>query len=67
MGNHIIAPWDYETVDYLNKIQQNPYFHGYTCGNESRHELLVATTDGWKCPNCEYTQNWAHDWRPIDV
>jgi hypothetical protein len=21
--------------------------------------LLVATTDGWVCPTCDYTQDWA--------
>lgn len=21
---------------------------------------LVATLDGWICPTCDYTQNWAH-------
>lgn len=24
--------------------------------------MLEATKDGWKCLDCTYTQNWAHDW-----
>jgi hypothetical protein len=36
-------------------------FHEYTCGNDSSHKILVATEKGWHCPDCDYTQNWAHD------
>lgn len=32
---------------------------GYTCGNDSRHNVLVAKEDGWHCPDCDYRQNWA--------
>lgn len=40
--------------------------HPFTCGGttgdgrDCRHDL-VATEDGWVCPACAYTQNWAHD------
>lgn len=23
--------------------------------------ILVATMDGWICPTCDYTQDWAHE------
>lgn len=23
-------------------------------------DMLVATANGWICPSCDYTQNWAH-------
>ncbi|KWU19048.1 hypothetical protein [Burkholderia cenocepacia] len=43
--------------------------HPFTCAN--RHDgqhgreggdlgVLIATEDGWVCPHCAYTQNWAH-------
>jgi hypothetical protein len=31
--------------------------------------VLVATPRGWICRDCEYTQNWAHDFMlspPVD-
>lgn len=55
------VPWNDEYVRGLNEYQQAGWMHPYTCGNDSRHALLVATTDGWVCPDCDYTQTWAHD------
>jgi hypothetical protein len=23
--------------------------------------MLMATSDGWVCPFCDYRQDWAHD------
>lgn len=67
--------WTKEQVDNLNEWQQCWYVHPYTCPNRphgavgedgmpdyTRPEaegILVATTEGWKCPYCDYTQNWA--------
>lgn len=42
--------------------------HPFTCANRSEghpfrdgdYGVLVATVDGWTCPDCDYTQDWAH-------
>jgi hypothetical protein len=56
------APWSLEQVIALNDYQRRDDFHEYTCahdhGEESR--VLVATQNGWVCPSCDYTQDWAH-------
>jgi hypothetical protein len=69
------APWTEDQVASLNAYQADPPFHPYTCffdggiqhgdlGSETR---LVAHADGWHCPECSYTQDWAQsslaDWR----
>lgn len=59
-----------DEVKSLNGYQEARYFHPFTCGSGNRtdeHHLdregvLVATEDGWKCPYCDYTQDWAHEW-----
>lgn len=47
-----------------------PMFHPFTCSNrgDGNHPIiggdegiLVPTPDGWRCPFCEYTQDWAWD------
>ena len=53
-------PFSEEQVRGLNAYQDAGRFHPFTCGNDSRHANLVATTDGWVCPDCSYTQDWAH-------
>lgn len=58
-----------EEVLSLNDYQKSRAFHPFTCGSGNRTDenhldgegLLVATEDGWICPYCPYTQNWAHD------
>jgi hypothetical protein len=72
----ITAPWTLQQVDALNGYQRAGRFHPFTCGGdrgdynhvlysvqhgESETGLLVATTQGWICPACSYTQNWAHE------
>lgn len=59
---HALAPFTDDQVTSLNGYQQAGLFHPFTCGNDSSHELLVATAAGWQCPSCDYRQNWAHDW-----
>jgi|GEM_PF-1656772 len=59
----IKAPFTDEQVKGLNEYQNSGVFHEFTCGN-SKHpadkgRTLVAYNEGWKCPNCDYTQNWA--------
>jgi hypothetical protein len=59
--NEIRPPWDAATVEALNAFQAAGRMHPFTCGNSSRHRTLVATENGWQCLDCEYTQNWAHE------
>lgn len=56
-----LAPWTPEQVEALNRFQQSGRFHPFTCPTahpEGRD--LVAAEDGWHCPRCPYTQDWAH-------
>lgn len=69
------APWTYAEVEALNEWQANDALHPYTCGSGKRHDeahrimravrddkddgVLIATRDGWHCPACSYTQDWA--------
>jgi hypothetical protein len=66
----IRAPWTPEQVEGLNRWQMSDYVHPYTCGSGYRTNKdihpdgegkLVATANGWVCPNCDYTQDWAHE------
>lgn len=64
----IKPPWTPEQVEALNKFQQSGLFHPFTCGGNRTDEkhldgegILVATPDGWICPYCGYTQDWAHE------
>lgn len=59
------APWTDEQVKNLNEFQTEGYMHPFTCGGKKDgkdcRSVLVATKDGWICPDgCGYTQNWAH-------
>ena len=58
----IEAPWTDEQVDKLNRYQQLGNFHEFTCLNShgDLSRTLIATRDGWICPNCDYKQTWAH-------
>jgi hypothetical protein len=70
MGELIRAPWNDDQIDSLNSFQRAGVMHEFTCGNSrgmnptlehSQRFPLVATKDGWICPYCDYTQDWAHD------
>ena len=60
------APWTVAQVLELNDRQrfQGHRIHPFTCehcrdaipGHEGE---LVATINGWICPTCDYTQDWA--------
>jgi hypothetical protein len=60
------APWTVEQVAALNARQKCGWVHPYTCGSGKRTDerhldgkgVLVATPDGWKCPYCDYKQDW---------
>lgn len=70
MGERITAPFTDEQVIQLNSWQANCPFHPFTCGREhDLHVQLVATRDGWVCPDpdCNYTQDWAHDFMAVWV
>lgn len=55
------APWTIEQVDALNKFQRRGDAHEFTCGHEhGGDKTLFATSDGWRCPHCDYSQDWAH-------
>lgn len=58
------APWTPEQVAALNRFQREGGMHPFTCGGDHEsHHVLVATPDGWVCPDrpvCGYTQDWAH-------
>lgn len=50
--------------------------HPFTCArrNDGNHRCfngdigaLVATTRGWICPWCDYTQSWAHEFMMEDA
>lgn len=62
----VTIPWTPEQVESLNLFQKRRDIHPYTCGTKEKHnpgddENLVATALGWRCPSCDYHQNWAHE------
>ncbi len=67
MDTPITTPFTAEQVAALNRFQESGQFHPYTCGYDSRHRELVATVAGWKCPDCDYTQEWAHQFSTLDL
>lgn len=58
MTNLVHAPWNVETVIALTCYQRLGYVHEYTCYKD---HVLEATTAGWVCKSCGYTQDWALD------
>lgn len=55
------APWTADEVVALNRHQQKGHLHPFTCPYQHGGErVLVATEVGWVCPECDYTQDWAH-------
>lgn len=63
------APWTQEQVDGLTRWQTSGVVHEYTCGADSSHRPLVATANGWTCPDCPYRQDWAilQDWAIVST
>lgn len=63
------APFTEDQVYRLNQYQDDEWFHPFTCcgpdgcrdrlGTEGNDRKLIATVDGWICPTCDYTQDWA--------
>lgn len=75
MIDQIKSPWTPEQVAALNQYQIDGRFHPFTCGGGNRRDQahvayqakhggdfgqLLATENGWVCPVCGYTQDWAH-------
>lgn len=56
------APFDADQVRWLNAYQRGGAFHPFTCPERhiGKERVLVAHTEGWFCPSCTYTQDWAH-------
>ena len=64
------APWPPDQVEALNRFQACEWVHPFTCGQRDRAThptitngdfgVLIATENGWICPDCDYTQDWAH-------
>lgn len=64
--NIVHVPFTAEQVASLNGYQHAAWVHAFTCGGicTLRGGLspeLIATVDGWSCPECDYTQDWAHE------
>lgn len=71
MSDRIMAPWTDEQVEALNRFQTAGFVHEFTCPHDHGEQtrVLVAHREGWRCPSCNYTQDWAHAMmleRPID-
>lgn len=49
------APWTTEEVTNLNRRQKCDILHEYSCKCGAP---LTATTMGWVCDSCNYTQKW---------
>jgi len=62
MTSVVFTPWSDEQVEILNAYQNNSRLHEHTCLNDhgDLSRTLIATNNGWICPNCDYTQDWAH-------
>ncbi len=55
------APWTPEQVEALNRYQSSGFVHEFTCGGDHPgSRVLLATTEGWRCPTCDSRQDWAH-------
>jgi hypothetical protein len=60
------VPFTNDQVASLNAYQAAGSAHPFTCGTDGCREVLRAERDGWCCPRCGYSQDWAHvfmaDW-----
>ncbi len=69
--DHSYAPWLPEEVRILNINQISGDVHPFTCvnRNDGTHRwtidlgALIATEAGWICLDCDYTQDWCHDFQ----
>lgn len=65
---HIFPPWSKKTTEGLNRWQQSDSRHPFTCGKDNCQGILVASAKGLTCPekDCNYTQDWAHDFMILE-
>lgn len=65
----VIAPFTPEEVEGLRSYQGAPWYHPFTCANrgDGKHRrgprdygVLEPSPEGWFCPDCDYTQDWAN-------
>lgn len=56
------APFNQFQVDMVNAFQRAQSSRPYTCRASRLHRDLVANKRGLNCPDCLYTQQWAHTW-----
>lgn len=62
----IYSPWSAGQVDALNRWQQTPTVHPFTCGNTHPGDnRLFATQQGWRCPHCDWKQDWAWEFMTV--
>jgi hypothetical protein len=56
-----IAPYTIEQVANIQEYQD--MLHPFTCGSahEGKSPVLLISQHGFKCPECDYTQFWCHD------
>lgn len=47
---------DADVEKIINTLDEDEIFEAIISSSERK---LVATNDGWICPNCDYTQDWA--------
>lgn len=48
-------------------VQCEPEYDSYTITAAlETGNVLVASIEGWKCPSCDYTQEWAWKWMGDD-
>jgi hypothetical protein len=72
----LVAPWSPEVTATLNRFQTEAHFHPFTCANrgDGEHQerdnadlgQLIATDQGWVCADCDYSQDWAHNFMADD-
>lgn len=64
-----MAKFTEEEIKSFNEYQLSGIFHPFTCGSGRRTDkdhldgegLLVLGEGGLRCPYCDYTQQWAHE------
>ena len=63
----IIAPWTPGEVEALNNWQKGrwPVICSHPMKERAKHPkgegVMIATELGWKCPYCEWSMDWCHD------
>lgn len=59
------APWTPQQVAALERWQLAGHVHPFTCvavAHPDKTVNLVPFPEGWRCPECGYTQTWAYSY-----